>query len=753
MSADLAVGPAAGRSRWIDNAYGAFTTALVQIPIEGAFGVIALAPLGPRYAPIGMLSGLFSAVVGTIVAALAGSRRMIGGPRASSTLLIAAECALLAQHPSFRSPDGPDAALILSFLALAVFLSGTLQLLIGYLRLASVAKFIPYPVAAGLSAGMGVLIIAVATRMLLGLPGDVPWSDVRVVWNHVEPGAVAVAVLAFVLLLRSVRLLRWPPALVALSAAAVLHHLLSLAMTPEQLGPTMPVPATPSLGLPLPIALDRLFTEVDPRVVFGLLGPFVLTMAILITLDGIVSSSAVDSALGARRDSNRESIAQGWANAACALVGALPTAGGPPRTLINHEAGGRAQSSIYFYGIFVAAGIVLAPGVLKGVPISAVAGVLAVTGIWMIDDWTRRTAVQIFDRRAVLADGMRRLLTENYLIMVLVAVTNILLGIPSAVLLGMLVSMVMFVRNNSRNVVRAEARGDTRRSIKVRAPAATRCLAAEGQRIALLTLEGAIFFGTADQLARRIRALLSTVDYIILDMRRVTEIDPTGARILLASAGQCHAAGKRLLIAELGASAASDQRLLALESMTTAAARAPIDYEPDVDRALETAEDQLLARIGQLPSPSRPLALGETMLGQGLTADELAFLTSLFLEKQFQAGEYIFRAGDRGDAIYLTTAGEISILLPDGQQGRGKRIASFAPGVVFGELAVLEGLPRSAHAFAEAPLTVLALSADQFAALRRDHPQIAAKLLLNLSRYLSSRMRSLTNELSAALAR
>ena len=121
-------------------------------------------------------------------------------------------------------------------------------------------------------------------------------------------------------------------------------------------------------------------------------------------------------------------------------------------------------------------------------------------------------------------------------------------------------------------------------------------------------------------------------------------------------------------------------------------------------------------------------------------------------EVRYETGQYIFRAGDPGDALYLSTIGEISILLPAAGDGRGKRLVSFAPGVVFGEMAVLEGGVRSADAVAEAALSVLRLSKEDFERLRLEEPVLAGKVLLNLGIYLSARMRSMTGELTTALS-
>ncbi|MGH6611119.1 MAG: cyclic nucleotide-binding domain-containing protein, partial [Burkholderiaceae bacterium] len=99
---------------------------------------------------------------------------------------------------------------------------------------------------------------------------------------------------------------------------------------------------------------------------------------------------------------------------------------------------------------------------------------------------------------------------------------------------------------------------------------------------------------------------------------------------------------------------------------------------------------------------------------------------------------------------------QIGICLPtahtesDAQGGR--RLISFAPGVVFGEMGLLAGAVRSADAIAESDGSVLELQREQYELLVTQHPAIFGKLLLNISLLLSSRVRSLSDELRAAQA-
>jgi len=109
----------------------------------------------------------------------------------------------------------------------------------------------------------------------------------------------------------------------------------------------------------------------------------------------------------------------------------------------------------------------------------------------------------------------------------------------------------------------------------------------------------------------------------------------------------------------------------------------------------------------------------------------------------------LFRAGDAGDALYISIDGEIALRVP----GTMRRLASFSPGVTVGEMAVLARATRSADAYAESELTVLRLSVESLDRLTREHPALTAKLLNNIALHLAQRVRLLTVDLAGWMSR
>ena len=164
----------------------------------------------------------------------------------------------------------------------------------------------------------------------------------------------------------------------------------------------------------------------------------------------------------------------------------------------------------------------------------------------------------------------------------------------------------------------------------------------------------------------------------------------------------------------------------------------------------------MLATIARNPTEDASLTLAQALAGSGLEAEEIELLESMMSERRFAKGEVVFRYGDPGDSMYVLLQGQIGIWLPEkhteDDAPHGRRLISFAPGVVFGDMGLLAGAARSADAIAESDAIVLELKREQYEQLVAEYPQVFGKLLLNISLLLASRVRSLSDELQAAHA-
>jgi CRP-like cAMP-binding protein len=133
-------------------------------------------------------------------------------------------------------------------------------------------------------------------------------------------------------------------------------------------------------------------------------------------------------------------------------------------------------------------------------------------------------------------------------------------------------------------------------------------------------------------------------------------------------------------------------------------------------------------------------ALSRAPVFAGLPRRLLARLSTRLLEKSYASGDLVFRQGDPGRGLFVVLEGEVEVLreTPEGEQ----RLATFGAGQSFGELALIDDLPRSASARVLAPTTLLILYRTHFEALVGGDRRIAVALMQNLLRMLASYIRS-----------
>jgi SulP family sulfate permease len=297
------------------------------------------------------------------------------------------------------------------------------------------------------------------------------------------------------------------------------------------------------------------------------------------------------------------------------------------------------------------------------------------------------------------------------------------------VFIGIVLAVLLFAVRMSRSNIRKIYRCDVVRSRRYRDPAQLELLHVRGASVLVIELQGALFFGSAERLAQIVdRETLQGTVALLLELRRITEIDSTGARILGDIDAALRARGVRLALVLSGRS----------ETAARLAEIFPVDqFFPDIDRAIERAEDDLLRNAGTGPSAELPLDRLPPL--RDFAADQIERLRVSLEPVAWPAGHVIFRHGDPGSALYLVTQGRASVHLlhDDGDI----RLVTFAAGAVFGELALLDRGPRSATVTVDDDLRGFALSEASFAVLCQNQPDLAIRLLSALGRELSVRIR------------
>jgi anti-anti-sigma regulatory factor len=372
--------------------------------------------------------------------------------------------------------------------------------------------------------------------------------------------------------------------------------------------------------------------------------------------------------------------------------------------------------------------------VVTQLPRVALSAVIMVVAIQHFDPWS----MQLIRRIATSSGIQRRFLIIDLLVVIVVAALAIAVDIVLAVFLGTIIAIMLFVVRMSRHsIVRRTYRCHATSSRRSRHARESHVLECHGHAILVMELQGALFFGTGEWLVDEVAAATrQETRSAILDLRRISEVDSTGARILLDVQADLMSNGIRLGLVLVKGSDVM-QRLSDLGILD----EIPTDHIfEDVDRAIEWAEDGLVREVLGSPLPAKEVPLNQVGILQNLDVGEIAALEARLRRVAYPKSSVIFHQGDSSTDMFIITKGTASAFIHQ-PSGRDVRLVTFAPGTVFGELANLDAGPRSASIVADEDCVAYALSQTQFAALSTETPAIAIKLLANLGRELSGRLR------------
>lgn len=293
-------------------------------------------------------------------------------------------------------------------------------------------------------------------------------------------------------------------------------------------------------------------------------------------------------------------------------------------------------------------------------------------------------------------------------------------------------------RTNVRSVIRRVYRGDRVRSIRLRTAEQRALLEAEGAKIAVIEAQGPLFFGSTEQLLRRINDLAARARYVIIDFKRVHLADSSAHKLVLRLAHSMRNGPTELLFAEI----ANDGPLGRLSRELAAYETDRLRVFRDVGAALECSEDQLLVQLlKQGPEPK--FALAKLDVFKGLSAEECRLVETIVNPLVFDKGEVIIREGDQATLFFVLARGTVSVQIrvPTETGEKQRRVASLGPGLTFGEMALLDGGARSADVIADERVICYGLAVEQLKELSVSHPNIMVTILANLTRDFSERLR------------
>lgn len=519
------------------DAVAGLTVAIVALPLAMAIAVAS--GVGPE-------RGLFTAIVaGFLISALGGSRFQIGGPTAAFIVVVFN----VVERVGYQG------------LVLATLMAGVILVVVGFLRLGTYIKYIPYPVVTGFTAGIAVSIGASQLKDALGLDAAMPGDFVakmETIATHVgetRPATVAItlASMALILVLRRFRP-HWPGFLIAVVLGSLAVALLGLdsATIGSRFGgvPSMlPAPTLPALDL----ATLRAVT------------PDALTIALLAGIESLLSAVIADGMTGRRHRSNCELVAQGVANVASAMFGGISATGAIARTATNIRSGARTPVAGMLHAVFLLAFMLVAAPVLAYVPLATLAAILLVVA------WNISEIHHIRKIMTTASNGDRFVLAGTFLLTVGVDLT---VGIA----FGVVVAAVLFMHRMAESVAIEHHDRLFDEDVADR-PGEHENLAVPPKDVVVYRIRGPFFFGATQQVGSVLERIGDPPRLFALDFSAVPFVDSTAATALQSFAGKAARRGTRVAIA--GATA---QVRAELERFGV---RAPeVSYVPDVDAAL-----------------------------------------------------------------------------------------------------------------------------------------------------------------------
>jgi MFS superfamily sulfate permease-like transporter len=718
---------------WRADLVGAVMAMLFMLPMILSCGAVVYQPLGSAFVPIGMSAAFATALAGALVLAVVGRGRLhINAPRATQAALLATMMAGVSTLPELTSALSADpaarAVTLMTVVAAALVVAGLTQVVLGALRLGDLVKYVPQTIVAGFVTGFVIQIVLIQVPFLLGLTG---WPEV---WRAVAgTGDITLPALGFgglagvatLVLPRFIPVV--PGALMGLIVGSVAQYGAGWWVDdPHRLGPL--IGALPS-GLPVMPPIAGLEFATDPHLLAALVYPVVatgITLAFISSVQSLLSAAMADSLLKTRYNSNRELINQGLCNILSGFIGGTSTGGSPLLTRSAYNHGSRTWRTNLCLAICLVVMTLVLVNLVGAIPLSVMAAVVVIQMVQGLDEWSRHLVVKVVRRPGRAFGGD---LALDFVVLILVSALVAFVDVLAAVGIGMLATVAVFLKRSSGSAIRRVYRGDTFQSHTARSNVDADRLECHGQVIAVVELQGPVFFGSADLLSRRIETEAATTAVMILDFRRVTDIDSTGALILDRVDQALAERGCRLLLAGLPED--SDSRRFIREVGYDAPEREG-RVIAEMDTALAYAEDLLLATLNEPEAEDTEIPLAEHPSLAGLGEAHLSVLQVIARREDYAPGHYILRNGDPADAVLLLVKGRATRQLRPTSDQRPVRQAGYRPGVLLGETALLRGGVWTAEVVADTPTVCYRLALDDLLMMDRISPRIAVTILRNI---------------------
>ena len=333
---------------------GGITAGVIALPLAIALGVAS---------GLGATAGMYGAIiVGLLAAIFGGTPTQITGPTGPMAVVLASMVAL--------NPN--NTAIVFT----TIFVAGVIQILLGCFKVGKLVNFIPYPVISGFMSGIGAIIILLQLNPLLGIEyNGTPFGGLINVFksfDFINYSSLILGIISLLIVFFTPKKLasKVPPPLIALVVGTMISS--GFGLNVETIGE---IPAS------FPKFIMPVFHLADMKIIISM----AVTLAVLGSIDSLLTSLVADSLTKTKHKPNKELIGQGIGNAVAGLFGGVASAGATMRTVVNIKTGGKTRLSGIIHSVFLMLVILFFAPVASQIPLAVLAGILVKVGISIID--------------------------------------------------------------------------------------------------------------------------------------------------------------------------------------------------------------------------------------------------------------------------------------------------------------------------------------------------------------------------------
>jgi len=606
-------------------------------------------------------------------------------------------------------------------IGLSSVLVGLFFYILGKFKLGKLVRFIPFPVVGGFLAGTGWLIVQFSFSMM---------TDVDPTINNLST------------FFTPEMLIRWVPGAVFAVALLIIYHYISHYLL-------MPAVLTIGIGLFYVVAFfngvsvselesggyllgpfpeEGLFTGLPGQYLstfdwnlFWVTLPAIGTMMILNAISVLFNYSGLELIIKQDVDLDRELKMTGFSNMLAGLGGTPPGYLTLSETSMAYNIGARSRLSSIVVALLCAFTLFFGANVLSIFPKVILGGLLLNLGLSFLEEW--------------LYDTWEKLTRNDYFVIVIILFVIAAVGFLEGIVIGLLMSIVLFVLSYSKvEVVKHELSGTTFHSNVERSEYLKRIIADHGEQISILPLQGFIFFGTANRLLDKVKERVeneeaSHLKYLIFDFRHVTGLDSSTINSFNKLRIMAKNHGFKVVFCSLNQDMTNQLRtggLLPDEGGVF------VEFD-DLDHGLERCEDELIEQYKRLDEELPDSKKADSF------KDQFPGIAEFFEEKIVAGNTAIIEQGKDPGGIYFIDSGRITVRLDIGT-GEGIRLKSLGAGTVVGEVSLYLGSKASASVLTKTDCVIYFLSKDNFQKLNLESPGKAAELHTYIIKLLSDRL-------------